>query len=262
MWKQSDASILNSPINCIIFCFVIQNAWQLFRLKIIWKWSWWCFSYDTDFLSGNNKGQGEMPWGRTHSVRPEVVPTPTLRAMGGCLINARLTMREARREGWQAQGDPRGRQRRPAAPSRALCRCRGLAVRAAASEAGLRGGGGRRLPALPQRPGLGRGRAAAARPGRGGAMALCGAVALPRSGAVLGGRAAPLLGLLLLGRPAFSTTRVACGKNRRLRQKRAISERKLVSPEVNGVSWVASAAGLAALCVRDVRRAPPSCSSV
>lgn len=127
-------------------------------------------------------------------------------------------------------------------------------MRAAASEAALRGGGGRRLPALHQRPGPGPGRAAAARGSRGGAMALC--------GAVMGGRGAPLLGLLLLGKPAFSTTRVACGKNRRLRQKRAISERKLVSAEVNGVPWVASAAWLAVLCVRGVRRAPPSWSSI
>lgn len=32
-----------------IFCFVIQNAWKLFRLNVIWKRSWWCFSYGADW---------------------------------------------------------------------------------------------------------------------------------------------------------------------------------------------------------------------
>lgn len=60
--------------------------------------------------------------------------------------------------------------------------------------------------------------------------------------AVLGGRPAWRPAFLLLGPvplPAggrqlpFSTTCARCSKNRRLRQKRVISERKLVSPEVN-----------------------------
>lgn len=32
-----------------IFCFVIQNAWKLFRLNVIWKRSWWWFSYGADW---------------------------------------------------------------------------------------------------------------------------------------------------------------------------------------------------------------------
>lgn len=72
MWKQSDPSILTSSVNCVIFCFVIQNAWKLFRLKSIWKRSWWYFSCDADFWVETT------PIGRVSRVAPLPCFTDTL----------------------------------------------------------------------------------------------------------------------------------------------------------------------------------------
>lgn len=72
MWKQSDPSILTSSVNCVIFCFVIQNAWKLFRLKSIWKRSWWYFSCDADFWVETT------PKGRVSRVAPLPCFTDTL----------------------------------------------------------------------------------------------------------------------------------------------------------------------------------------